>query len=146
MSPLLFLIAAEGLSQLILAANRRGEFKGIEVIINIFITHLLFVDDIILFCDGSRCDLHELKLVLDLFLKATWMSINDKNSIIVHNGLSRVELNIILSFFPFEIKSMTKSFKYLGFYLKLDSYRKLIGNGWYKKSKSESSVGALSGY
>lgn len=53
LSPLLFLFGVEGLSQLILVAIKRGEFKGIEIAINLFITHLLFVDDILLFCDGS---------------------------------------------------------------------------------------------
>ena len=49
LSPLLFLLVAEGLSRFILAAKVVGSFKGILVSEVLFITHLLFVDDILIF-------------------------------------------------------------------------------------------------
>lgn len=61
LSPLLFLLAVEGLSQMILEARRRGDIKGIEVAVNLHISHLFFVNDIILFSDGSRSENHQLK-------------------------------------------------------------------------------------
>lgn len=48
LSPLLFLLEAEGLSLMIHKAKRQGNLKGIEVAQNLWITHLLFVDDIFL--------------------------------------------------------------------------------------------------
>lgn len=80
LSPRLFLLVEEGLSQFILAAKRRGDLKGIEITTNLFITHLLFVDDILLFSNGSRDDVQPLKFSLDLFLKATGMCINAHKS------------------------------------------------------------------
>eukprot|EP00253_Pinus_taeda_P034216 PITA_34216 len=76
LSPLLFLLVAEGLSRLIHKARRTEKVKGIEVAINLFITHLLFVDDILIFSNGSPDELKELKGIFDIFLKATGMQIN----------------------------------------------------------------------
>eukprot|EP00253_Pinus_taeda_P029408 PITA_29408 len=71
LSPLLFLLVAEGLSRLIHKARREEKVKGIEVAINLYITHLLFVDDILIFTNGSHNELKEFKCIFDLFLKAT---------------------------------------------------------------------------
>ena len=49
LSPLLFLVVAEGLSRFILAAKADGSFKGIPISEVLFITHLLFVDDVLIF-------------------------------------------------------------------------------------------------
>ena len=76
LSPLLFLLAMEGLIQMISHARRRGEIKWIEVVVNLFITHLLFVDNIILFSSGSHEEIWQIKDILDLFLKATSLCIN----------------------------------------------------------------------
>lgn len=78
--PLLFLLAAEGLSRLISNAKRSGLVKGLEVAVNLFITHLLFVDDILLFTNGSLIEIKELKRILDLFLKATGLQVNSRKS------------------------------------------------------------------
>eukprot|EP00253_Pinus_taeda_P035654 PITA_35654 len=71
LSPLLFLLVAEGLSRLIHKARRSNKIKGIEVAINLYISHLLFVDDILIFSNGSHNELKELKNFFDLFMKAT---------------------------------------------------------------------------
>eukprot|EP00253_Pinus_taeda_P011881 PITA_11881 len=76
LSPLLFLLVAKGLSRLIHKARSEEKVKGIEVAINLYITHLLFVDDILIFTNGSQNELKEFKCIFDLFLKATGMQIN----------------------------------------------------------------------
>ena len=53
LSPLLFLLVVKGLSRALLDAKRRGLFEGIKIATNLNITHLLFVDDILIFCKGS---------------------------------------------------------------------------------------------
>lgn len=124
LSPLLFLLAAEGLSRLISQAKRSGLVKGLEVAVNCFITHLLFVDDILLFTNGNLNELIELKIILDLFLKATGLQINSRKSQLILEGFNRQEESLILSYLPFEINKMDRPFKYLGFWLKPSSYRK----------------------
>ena len=76
LSPLLFLLVAEGLSRALKAAKRQGSLKGIQVAPNFFITHLLFVDDVLIFCSGSVRDVVTLGEILDLFSKATGMEVN----------------------------------------------------------------------
>eukprot|EP01018_Ginkgo_biloba_P039380 Gb_12932 [translate_table: standard] len=73
LSPLLFLIVAKGLSRALIEAKRNKSFKGVRVGDSYFLSHLLFVDDIIIFCDGSRRDLDKFRGILDLYCSATGM-------------------------------------------------------------------------
>jgi len=60
-SPLLFIIIVEGMSKALIQTKISGSFKGIKIGSNIFISHLLFVDDILFFCDGTMRDVSILK-------------------------------------------------------------------------------------
>eukprot|EP00253_Pinus_taeda_P002811 PITA_02811 len=124
LSPLLFLLVAEGLSRLIHKARRTKKVKGIEVAINLFITHLLFVDDILIFTNGSPDELKELKCIFDLFLKATGMQINTRKSQACVADFVRRERNSLANLFPFPIQPLDTPFKYLGFWLKPVGYKK----------------------
>lgn len=136
LSPLLFLLVAEGLSHLIRSAKREGAVKGLEVAVNMFITHLLFVDDILLFTNGSLNEIKELKNILDLFMKATGMQINYRKSQLITEGLNRNEKNQISVLLPFEVHSMENPFKYLGFWLKPNAYRNQDWNWLVAKTES----------
>jgi hypothetical protein len=67
LSPLLFLLVVEGLSRALEEAKRQGEFQGIYISQNLQITHLLFVDDVLIFFNGSRGDADKLNEILELF-------------------------------------------------------------------------------
>eukprot|EP00253_Pinus_taeda_P020282 PITA_20282 len=58
LSPLLFLIVMDGLNRLIASAKRDGDLCGLKISDDCFLTHLLFVDDVIIFLDGSIRDSH----------------------------------------------------------------------------------------
>ena len=92
LSPLLFLLAVEGLSQLINDAQRKGTIQGLEVETNLKITHLLFMDDILLFTSGRRSKTLELKRLLKLFLKATCLQINSVKSQPLLKGFTGLEV------------------------------------------------------
>eukprot|EP00253_Pinus_taeda_P011344 PITA_11344 len=124
LSPLLFLLVAEGLSRLIHNARRSNKIKGIEVAINLYISHPLFVDDILIFSNGSYNELKELKDIFDLFMKATGMLINSGKSQVCVAGFNRRESTAMTNLFPFHTQSLDTSFKYLGFWLKPDAYKK----------------------
>eukprot|EP00253_Pinus_taeda_P010417 PITA_10417 len=124
LSPLLFLLVAEGLSRLIHKARREGKVKGIEVAINLFISHLLFVDDILIFTNGSSNEIKEYKSIFDLFLIATGMEINTRKSQICVADLARREIDSISNIFTFPIQPLDTPFKYLGFWLKPVAYKK----------------------
>jgi hypothetical protein len=51
--PLLFLLVVEGLSRALDHASANREFHGIAISHNLRLTHLLFVDDVLIFCNGT---------------------------------------------------------------------------------------------
>eukprot|EP00253_Pinus_taeda_P018287 PITA_18287 len=136
LSPLLFLLVVEGLSRLIHKARREEKVKGIEVAINLYITHLLFVDDILIFTNGNCSELKELKCIFDLFLKATGMQINFGKSQACIADFERRERNRMVNLFPFPIQPLEAPFKYLGFWLKPAVYKKEDWNWLIAKIES----------
>eukprot|EP00253_Pinus_taeda_P033725 PITA_33725 len=136
LSPLLFLLVAEGLSRLIHKARREEKVKGIEVAINLYITHLLFVDDILIFTNGNYNELKEFKCIFYLFLKATGMQINSGKSQVCFADFERRERNRMKNLFPFPIQSLDDPFKYLGFWLKPIVYKKEDWNWLIAKIES----------
>jgi hypothetical protein len=68
------------LSRLIKEASKNGSFKGVNIGTTCNITHLLFVDDILIFYEGTRRVIEKFKGILDLFCKATSMIINLEKS------------------------------------------------------------------
>ena len=85
-SLLLFLLVEQVLSRAILDAKTRGLFEGIKITTNLNITHLLFVDDILIFCNGSIRDAEKLSEILHLFCKSIGMKLNEhKYSIATFN-------------------------------------------------------------
>lgn len=81
LSPLLFLLVMEGLSRLIQDMHHRGRFSGI-MISDRCITHLLFVDDVIIFLNGGIQYLTTIHHTINLFKTTTGMIINNSNSTI----------------------------------------------------------------
>jgi hypothetical protein len=49
MSPFLFLLVVEGLSRIIKAYEMEGSIKGMNMGKSLFLSHVLFVDEVILF-------------------------------------------------------------------------------------------------
>jgi hypothetical protein len=54
LSPLLFLLVAEGLSRFLAGEITTGRFTGKKKSNGLYITHLLFVDDILIFFYGTK--------------------------------------------------------------------------------------------
>jgi hypothetical protein len=116
--PLLFLIVAEGLSRALLVAKRLGKLKGIRMVNSIFLTHLLFVDDILLFCDDFRRDALKFKVVLDLYCIATGMMVYIAKSTISFAGIHDEDVNVFLELFPYQRVELQDGLKYLRFFIK----------------------------
>eukprot|EP00253_Pinus_taeda_P025511 PITA_25511 len=73
LSPLLFLIVMDGLSGLLANAKRDGSLHGLKISDSFFLTHLLFVDDVLIFLDRSIRDTLTFSKILSLFSLATGM-------------------------------------------------------------------------
>jgi hypothetical protein len=83
----------EGLSRLIKEVEGNGSCKGVSIETSCNTTHLLFIDDIPIFCKGTRRVIEKFKAIMDLFFKATRMLINMEKSIITLWGISKQENN-----------------------------------------------------
>jgi hypothetical protein len=129
LSPLLFLLVIEGLSILIKNAKRDGKLSGIKLCSGNFITHLLFVDDILIFGNGSVSEWHEFSAIFKLFCEATGMEVSPSKSTFLCHDISQEILNQIQSFFfPFNDGDFESGMKYLGFLLKPNKY---LVKDWY---------------
>jgi len=69
--PFLFLIVVEALSKLFENARRNGLQKEIKISLTKFLTHFIFVDDVLLFGAWSVQEFQALKETMDLFCVAT---------------------------------------------------------------------------
>ena len=118
LAPLLFLVVAEGLSRALLSAKCNGLYRGISFGNNISLTHVLFVDDIVMITDGSAQSLSMLYELLMDFTKASGMMINENKSSFYFSGLDESELISLQNIFSYIVLKIDSGMKYLGFYLK----------------------------
>ena len=73
----------EGFIKLIKKSCEEGDLGGVRISDMTTLSHLLFVDDVLIFLNGSFRGSHSSKNILSLFCKATGMEPNyDKSSII----------------------------------------------------------------
>lgn len=80
LSPLLFLMVIEGFSLLLKLAKVDKHFFGIQLSPGLSITHLLFVDDVLVFGRGSVQDWKYFSDILKLFCTASGMQIGPHKS------------------------------------------------------------------
>jgi hypothetical protein len=124
LSPLLFLLVAEGLSRALISATNSGDFKGIKTSPDFRITHLLFVDDVLIFCSGRPRDAETLAAILQLFKDATGMNINSQKSTLSLIEIDEITTTYYKTLFPFPLQELQQGIKYLGFQLKANNYHK----------------------
>lgn len=115
----------EGLNILLVEAKRRGDIKGATITDDLAFSHMLLVDNILLFYDGSRKDLTSTKGVISLFEKATNMQVNIQKSTFSSLGLYRDMSMNAHNMFPFQSNVFDEGLKYLGFHMKPNDYKKV---------------------
>lgn len=124
LSPLLFILVMDSLSRLIASYKNQNLISGIKVSPHQIISHVLFVDDVLLFGGNSMEEWQRFHEILTLFCYVSGMNIScTKSSLIAPGGIIDDRIRGIL---PFPVITMEEGFKYLGFTLKLDSYRKKV--------------------
>jgi hypothetical protein len=123
LSPLIFLLVIEALSRMMTQAVAIGTFQGLKVVVSTFISHLMFVDDVLILGSGKLEYWMTLKTILSNFCAATGMTINcHKYVFIVQNIDPNLRLHLF-SVFNIKIETLDQGMKYLGFPLKPNNYR-----------------------
>ncbi|VFQ98433.1 unnamed protein product [Cuscuta campestris] len=113
LSPLLFIIAMEGLSKSIKSNMTLGFLKPFHTGLVVAPSHLLYADDLIIFTNGETRNLIKVKHILSSFMKASGQSINlSKSQVIVHHKMPIDRRSCISKILG--IKTSSGSFKYLG--------------------------------
>jgi hypothetical protein len=117
-------LVAKGLRNLIKEAKRQRQLLDIKVGRSESLTHLLFVDDVLLLCFGNDGELHIFKDILQLYFSTIGMDINENKSALFTFGLDDTHNTRMERFFPFQHLDVNEGVKYLGFTLKPNNYGK----------------------
>jgi hypothetical protein len=123
LSPLLFILALEGLSILLKLSQRDGIITGIKVSRLVKVLHLFFVDDIIIATKADLREWKEIKSILNLFCRASGLQINESKSTFHYSGLLAADIETFKSIFPFGYHAISLGLRYLGYFLKPDCYK-----------------------
>lgn len=124
LSPFLFLLVIDGPSRLMLNSISWGALKGIHIGGNSPLSHILFMEDVIILMNGSLDDVDEFKSILETFYIAKSMSPNQKKSTLTCCKCSDIEINHAHNIFPFISLHLKDVIKHLSFHLKPNYYRK----------------------
>lgn len=103
---------------MIASAKRDSDLCGPKISDECFLTHLLFVDDVLIFLDGSIQDSRSFSKILSLFSSTTGMLANQSKSTITFARTSIQESHLAHQFFPYCINPLDRGLKYLGFSIK----------------------------
>ena len=91
MSPLLFDIVMKGLSHMLDVAATTNQFSGFSVGNttgnSVMVSHLLFVDDILIFCDANAMQIASLRAILARFEEVSGLRIDLGTSELVSMGV-----------------------------------------------------------
>ena len=116
LSPLLFILVIEGLSLVIREARSSGLIRGIKISPSLTLSHLLFVDDVILMGSGTLLDWSAFDVILETFCKASGMKINIEKSCFLFCNFDSDCHNAFAEALPYRMLSLQSGFNYLGFF------------------------------
>lgn len=124
LSALLFILTMNSLSLHINIAVSENRCRPLKICRNNFISHNLFVDDVLIFAMMCRITWSYLHVILKIFQDATGLHINKSKSTLYHNDVNMEIAKWVSSLFGIDMKSIKKGSKYLGFHLKEKGYSK----------------------
>lgn len=95
--PFLFILAMEGMNDMLQTVEYKGWIKGLEVSPTIentkVITHLQYADDTLIFCDANRDQLRYLRIIFIIFEEVSGLQINwGKSYIYPVNTVTEIQL------------------------------------------------------
>ena len=129
LSPLLFILVIEGLSLMIFDAIEHGLIRGIKISPSLALTHLLFVDDVILLGTGTLLEWIAFDVILGTFCKASRMTISIDKSSFLFNNVDKDTLGDIARVLPYKMEPIASGSNILDFILNHWDIRLGIGTG-----------------
>ena len=140
LSPFLFLLVAKAMRISLHNAREVRLIKGVRVANQIELTHVLFVDDVLMFGDGTFSNIQNLIKVLKKYQVEIGMEINLEKSKLSHNNINEEVFTQARELIAVSISPLNEGFKYLGFQLKPNAYSSQDWVWLYKKIESRVSM------
>ncbi|KAL0314933.1 UNVERIFIED_CONTAM: putative mitochondrial protein [Sesamum angustifolium] len=114
LSPYLFLFCSEALSGLFREAENSNSVKGVKIARNApCISHLLFADDTLVFCEASLSAMQEVSRLLSKYEAASGQKVNlEKSSMVLSRNVEQFDRVLFAE--ALGIKVIEKHEKYLG--------------------------------
>ena len=100
---MLFILVIEGLTRIILDAQHKGHIIGFQYSHSLSLTHLLFVDDVILYGIGTVEEWGAYKEALDLLCSATNMANSAEKSSFLYQNVDEDTCGHIAAFLPYSV-------------------------------------------
>lgn len=100
-----------------------GRLQGIRITDICILTHMLFLDDVLINLNEGIGDLTDLKNIMAIFRTATGMEINSLKSTITVSRCTPHEIQFSLHRFPFTLLQLDDGLWYLGYWLKPLTYK-----------------------
>ena len=104
LSPFFFLLVIEGLSRMIIEAKWKGKITDIKISSALMVTHLLFVDDVMIFCFHKIDKWRILYETLTIFCLALGMGISLEESFFISIWFLRKSCLILVHFSSIKYK------------------------------------------
>ncbi|KAH0702587.1 hypothetical protein KY285_016865 [Solanum tuberosum] len=123
MSPLLFVLGMEYLSRVLKVMSASPNFKFHPMCKNLKLTHLVFADDLMIFCSGKEQSVRRVMEALDHFTRVTGMIENMDKSNMFIAGTDEQTNALLLSITGFTVG--TFPIRYLGLSLSSKKWSKL---------------------
>lgn len=114
-------------------ACHQGAITGVKVAWAVHVTHLLFVDNVLLFGAGSKKDWFHFHKILMVFCDASGLNININKSSFYYQCDDVSVRSYIAGLFPFAMNGLEAGIWYLGFIIKSDSYQIMDSNWMVRK-------------
>jgi hypothetical protein len=108
-------MVVEGINRAIHEARILNKIQGVRIGRIEQLTHLLFVDDVLLFCYCMEVEGRQYKEILDLFCDATSMLVNVNKSALYFPVVEARIRCILIDVFSFPSYKLVDGFKYLGY-------------------------------
>lgn len=113
LSPYIFILCAEVLSNLLVQAENRSLIQGLKFNRSLSVTHLLFADDSLVFARASSNDCKILKGIFYSYAAASGQVFNfEKSSMLFSSGTSQIQKEEFKNVFRLNV--VTKHERYLG--------------------------------
>ena len=100
-----------------------GLIQGVKVSAKTHLSHLLFVEYVMMFAAATLHEWRNIKEILHLFFQVLGINFSDNKSVLMSSWGDEVLARDISAMLNFQLKDFNDGMKYLGYFIKPNNYR-----------------------